>query len=361
MMADFKLNYVIDFLQSRGWQEERVGRNFVTYKPSLELELPEDFRIELPVNDSNSGSMQLYLGGILDLLKQLYPLFKQEDFNILLSNTDTIFSTRIMDADTKEGTIQLNKLSKIYDLQKKMLKQAVTFLVTRQNIFGSAKTQADLFIDNSRSLPTSKGSFITKLQLPDINHTKTNTPSGDKVIERVFQSIDFIQEEILKTPLVAIDKNYVRSNEKDLNIELLSAINNFYKSGQVDHVNFSFHNNRSDGYLDTSGILERSNYLTAFIRQSKKVIIEETVVRFYGLITKLNSIDPTSDKGNTISIDIDNAEEVKKVKVVLTSKAYKLAVEAHSQKKPVIVEGIAKLSGNQYIINDPETFELLES
>jgi hypothetical protein len=359
-MIGLKLKYVIDFLQSRGWTAAQQGKRFVAYQPPLDLDLPLDFRLELPRTDQPGVGMEIYLDGILSVLKDLYKAYKQEDFLILLANQDSILSTRIMDEDTKDGTIQFNKLSKVYDLQKKILKQSVAFLLTRQPIFAQAKTEAELFIEYSRSLPTAKGSFITKLQLPESVSSPNAPPPADKVVDQFFKSIDFIQKEVVNVPIDRIDKNYVEDHRDYINIELLSSINNFYKGAQIDHVEFSFYNNRNEAFVETEGLLGKTDQITRFIRQSREVIIHEIPLKLHGLITKLNSVDPTSDRDNSISVDIQNAEEVKKVKVFLSSRAYKIAVDAHSQKRQVMIEGIAKLNGNQYVINYPDKFEIVE-
>ena len=358
-MPGLKLKYFIDFLQSRGWKEDHVGRNFISYRPALDLDLSDDFRLELPIRDVETATMPVYLNGVLNTLKQLYPSLKQEDFQILLSNTDTIFSTRILDNDTRDGTIQLNKLSKIYDLEKKILKEAVSFLVTRKSLFGNAQMEADAFIEHSRSLPTAKGSFITKIQLPDLSHSAPQMPAGDQVIDKVFKSIDFIKEEIIETPIDAIDKKYVQSYSDNLNIALLNAINNFYKNAQVNHVDFSFYNNRMEGYLDTSGILNRASHIAAFLRRSKRVIIEETNIIFSGHVVRLNSPDPDADKDSFVIIEIEDEGEKRQVRVSLNSIQYKAALDAHLAKKKVLVEGSAKSGTKQYVIEHPDRFEII--
>jgi hypothetical protein len=361
-MANLKLKYIIDFLSSRGWKEDKKGKRFTGYIAPVPMELPEDFRLELPNEDAENLGMSIYIDGLLNTLRDIYPSYKQEDFLVMLSNTDAILSTRIMDDDTKDGTIQLNKLGKIYDLQKKILKQAVSFLVTNQTIFGSAKEEADLFIENSRSLPTAKGSFITKIQLP--SHTSSPilvTPSATKVAHQLFKTIDYIQEEIIKTPINAIDKSYISSHEKLINIELLSSINNFYKNAQVNNVEFSFYNNKEEAFVDTLDMLSKTSHIANFIRQTKSIIIQETPLRFTGIITKLNSSDPSSDNDNSITIEIEGLEGIKTVKAYLDSKQYKDALDAHSNKWKVSIEGLAKQNASQYLINYPDKFEILDS
>src|SRR5579863_6586043 len=264
-MIELQLKYVIDFLQSRGWIMEEQGKRFNAYRAPVVLDLPTDFRIELPKTDHSSAGMEIYLRGILSVLKDLYQNYKEEDFLILLANRDSILSTRIMDEDTRDGTIQFNKLSKIYDLQKKILKQSVSFLLTRQPIFAEAKIQADLFIENSRSLPTAKGSFITKLQLPETIINQDAPPSAGAVVDQVFKSIDFIQKEVVNMQVEKIDKAYVESHQEYINIELLSSINNFYKGAQIDHVEFSFYNNKQEAFVETDGLLHKANQIARFI------------------------------------------------------------------------------------------------
>lgn len=360
-MVELQLKYVIDFLGSRGWNIANQTKRFTAYQPPVELDLPVDFRLELPKTEQSGPGMEIYLKGILDVLKDLYQGYKQEDFLILLTNQDSILSTRIMDEDTKDGTIPFNKLSKVYDLQKKILKESVGFLLNRQPIFAQAKMEAELFIENSRSLPTAKGSFITKLQLPESVSSVNVPPPASKVVDQFFKSVDFIQKEVLNMPIEKIDKEYVEGHRDYINIELLSSINNFYKGAQINHVEFSFYNNKNEAFVHTDGLLGKVNYISRFIRQSRNVIIHEIPLHLHGLITKLNSVDPTSDRDNSITVDIDHAEEIKKVKVFLSSKDYKSAVDAHSKKRVVKIEGIAKLSGNQYIISYPEKFEIAES
>jgi len=342
-----QLSKLKSFLESRGWRSGTSGKRYVEYLPPLSLSLPMGFMLEVPIQEEPGKGMELYFDGLLKTVKELYDSYKEEDFRVLLNTNSTIYCTRITDDDTKDGTIQLEKFGRVIDLQKKILKQAVIFLVTGQPIFGHADSESKYFLENSRSLPTARGSFITKIKLPEgAIDQKIET---ETVVDKVLGVLEFINKEVSKIDIEKIDSQFISQHQEYINIELLSSINNFFKSAQINNVEQSFYNNHIEKRISAENMVSKSGHVYRFIKKSRELVIQDTPIRFTGHIRRLNSRDPLHSDENQILIEVEGGFLVA---ATLNRDQYAIAIEAHRNMQLVFISGEARQSQNRYQITN---------
>src|SRR5688572_7159868 len=102
-----ELSKLKHFLESRGWTTGQHGRRFIDYIPPRLLNLPAEFRLELPIQQASGKGMEIYSESVSQALKEIYTQYKDEDLTVLLNTNNTIYCTRIIDSDTVDGTIPL--------------------------------------------------------------------------------------------------------------------------------------------------------------------------------------------------------------------------------------------------------------
>src|SRR5476651_2732409 len=109
-MAYHKYN-IEQFLLSRGWTNDHSGNLFEYFKPPTELRLEENYLLEIANDESKSG-FQKYSQSLIEIINNIYNgSITEDDLNIFFSSEETVLSFRIDDEDTKNGSIQLERLS----------------------------------------------------------------------------------------------------------------------------------------------------------------------------------------------------------------------------------------------------------
>ena len=167
-MEKYKELYIKSYFTSRNWIIAREGKMFYYFSPPADLNFPQDFLIEIPKSNNNPDSFDNYIRRLITELSEILPNDSNiDDLNILFSKENSILKYRIFDSDNYDGTISFQKHIDSLDIFKKVLSQAVTFATTSKPIFGDAKLEVESYLNRCRSLQTEKGSYVTKIEIPN--------------------------------------------------------------------------------------------------------------------------------------------------------------------------------------------------
>jgi hypothetical protein len=356
---DIKNKHIIDFLSARNWRKIDDNKFFIVFEAPSSLQL-QGYTIQVPKEDTSIGAKK-YLNRVMENISSIYPNLLDRDSEYVLIDKKTILSTRVHDNDTINGTISFDRLRNIYYYQSRILKQAVTFAVSKKQIFGEAELEVKELLDKSRALQTEEGSFITKVLLPSNEEFLFREVNVDKVSDTILNTLDYVNRDIMSTDTSAIDKNYIKEHDEVLNIELLREIYNIIKHPNAVNIDFGFNSVTGEKFCKMRQLTTKKiGHFNKFIKKSKAILMEEEPLTAIGSISKLYSKNISTDSNNYVELSavISNVEH--KIKVYLNSDNYLEAVEAHSELKKVKIVGLAKHLKSQYIVSKVDEFSILD-
>lgn len=323
---------------------------------------PSDFRLEIPKYvETNQKSYSNYITRLIEDLTAYLPFnLNSDELKILFSENKSIIKYRIFDNDTIDGSISfLNYLDSL-DIFKKMLSQSVAFVATNKPIFAESKFEADIYLQNCRTLQTEKGSFITKLEVPNeqIGGLFTDFNSYS-VHNKLFDVIDFVQDQILEnTEIQEITENYISDNNRFINFELLNSIKELYSKTKINNIEFDLTNISIDRKIITEKVQKKIPYFSKYLKSIKEILLESQSVEITGFVKRLMSNSPKNSKSNEVILETTGALSKERIKLILGSDEYIEAIEAHKNEYPIFIKGKAKQGKTMISIKDLETFEV---
>lgn len=347
----FRLEYIKRFLENHSWQMESMGNNFINYTPPIELDLPSDYTLQVPINESKKG-VQEFCKRLVNIISDIYyNEYTEDDFNIIFSSPHSIFFFRIIDKDTQQGNIKLVRHNFTVDGIYKILQNTVTFISTHAQIFGNAKVEVDKYLESCRYLQTQKGSFITKIELPAINvNIFENKPIGNKL----FDVLEFIAKEVITKDINEIDSDYVSYHRDMINVELFLSIYNIFRNVKISNATFTLFNQENTRKFDAGRINKNLSHFYKYIKKVKGVLLNDVPLEVNGYVYNLNSNTPKEAGLITMRAEIANEKHI--IKVFLEGDNYDLAIEAHRSNREVMVKGIAKQKKEIYHIEKADEF-----
>ncbi len=364
-MFNFQENYILDFLLSRGWSLEREGNLFYYLKPNEKLKFPPDFRIELPkISVSNQNSYDNYINRLIEeLLIHLPSSESTDELKVLFSENRSIMKYRVFDHDNLDGSISFINYIESLDIFKKMLSQTVSFVTTDKQIYANSKAESELYLEQCRTLQTEKGSFITKIEVPNGEfYTAVSKIESSKINSKLFDVINFTQEHILQPKEnIEISENYISDFSNLINYELLTSIKEIYSKTNFNNVEFELTNTLIEKIIHTEKVQKRIPYFNKYLREVKKILLETQSIEVVGFVKKLTSNSPKNSSTNEVILEtvISNVKE--KIKLVLKSEEYYEAIEAHKNEFPIAIKGKARQGKTMIYINEIEKFEVIVS
>lgn len=227
----YKKELIVNYFLSRGWTFVKKGGMFQYLKPKNESNFPSDFLLEIPKDDKLSG-FQNYIIRLINDLENLFPRdINKDELDILFNRDNAIIKYRIFDNDNIDGSIDFNKYINSLDTFQKVLDATVNFSLNKKPMFGEKRAEEKLYQERCRVLQTEKGSFITKIEIPnDDLYTTIEEVESKKVNEKLFDVLEFVKEEIFSNNNIIIDENYLSDNTEYLNYELLKSCFDPYKT-----------------------------------------------------------------------------------------------------------------------------------
>lgn len=364
-MANFQESYILDFLFSRGWSLEREGNLFYYLKPNEELGLPIDFRIELPkISTSNQKSYDNYVNRLIEeFIIYLPSLESGDELKILFSEDKSIMKYRVFDYDNLDGSISFVNYIESLDIFKKMLSQTVSFVTTDKQIYANSKVESELYLEQCRTLQTEKGSFITKIGVPNGEFfTSVSKVESLKINNKLFDVINFTQEQILQPKEnIEISENYISDFSSLINYELLTSIKDIYSKTNFNNIEFELTNTLTEKIIHTEKVQKRIPYFNKYLREVKKILLETQSIEIVGFVKKLTSNSPKNSSVNEVILEtvISNVKE--KIKIVLKSDEYYEAIEAHKNEFPIAIRGKARQGKTMIYISEIESFKVMIS
>ena len=359
-LRNYRLEYLDRFLCSRGWRSAETKGIYQFYAPPKELELPQEYRLEVPKDEQVKG-FNYYIDSVVDVIVDLYDhQVLREDLEVMLTTDNSILSFQIIDYDTKTGTIEFPRLVKSYSACLRVLRDTVSFVSTGLQIFAQAKDETEQFLSLCRGLQTQKGSYVTRIELPNYHMSFLFQEIDTKeIINKTIGAIDFFDKEVLTTNLNKIDREYVLSNSLFLNIELLTSIKNLLKMANIRKANIRLLNNDIDrnikfDRINNAKIIHSEQY----IKLAKEILLKEEPTEVIGKVVRLYSQAPQSSNKNKIELEAYLGFEKTKVEVVLDSENYQLAINAHGEELTVKVVGMAIQKKDSLYIPQPQSFSV---
>lgn len=364
MMNKFNDLYIQNYFESRNWKLIKKSKLFNYYSPPIELNLPSEYFLELPINNHNSQSYDNYISRLINELDQIIPFdSSSDDLNILFSKQNSILRYRVFDSDSVDGTISFKSHIESLDAFRKTLSQAVTFVTTNKPIFGDSVFEVETYLNKCRALQTEKGSYVTKIEIPNDKIYSSFSEFNTSIVNnKLFDVLDFIKEEIFETKtIVKIDEKYIDLNNSYINFELLQSIRDIYSRTNFNNIEYQLSSNNHFRSISTSKVQPRIKSFNVYLRDLKNVLLKIIPLEVTGYIKKLASPSPLKSKKNEITIDVEIANNKETIKIILKSKDYLEAVEAHGNEWAIFVKGKAIQGKYSLTINEPEEFRIIKN
>ncbi|MDQ2178810.1 hypothetical protein [Marinifilum sp. D714] len=362
-MSKYKEELIIDFLISRGWKFVRTGNLFNYFSPPEQLNLPVDFEIEIPKYLKEKTGFDYYINNLIKELSNILSLDSNaDDLSILFSKDDSILKYRIFDAETLDGTIPFQKHIESLEGFKKVLSQAVTFKTTNKPIFGTAKFEVNSYLNRCKALQTEKGSYVTKLSIPNSEiYSTVSVIDTNSINNKLFDVFEFVKEEIFNTTtLVEINENYIQDISELLNYELFYSIKDLYSKTSINNIELQLSSVEKFRRIETTKVQNRISYFNRYLKEIKNLLLELVSLEATGYIKRLSSISPRHSSNNEVLIVAEIANTQETIKVILDTEEYIEAIEAHKHEWAVRIKGKAKQGKTQLSIKELELFEVLK-
>lgn len=363
-MNKFNDILIKSYLISRNWKIEREGKMFYYFKPPVDLKLPENYLLEIPrLNSNNVGGFDNYINRLIFDLSQILPNDSNaDDLSILFSKENSILRYRIFDNDNADGTISFQKHIDSLDIFKKILSQAVTFTSSSKPIFGDAKFEVESYLNRCRSLQTEKGSYVTKIEIPnDKIYSTIDVLETTRINNKLFDVLEFVDSDILHMNIKPeLNENYLEDRKAFLNFELLNSIKEIYVKTKVNNIEFQLSSNSIFRKVETTRVQPQIRYFSNFLNDLKKLLLEVVPLEAIGHVKRLTSLAPQHSNKNEVIVDAEIANNKESIKIILRSEEYLEAIEAHRNEFPVRIKGKAIQLKKQMVIKDLEVFEVIK-
>ncbi|WP_405247708.1 hypothetical protein [Cellulophaga sp. Asnod2-G02] len=362
-MNKYKELYIKNYLLNRGWSLEREGNMFSYYSPPTEMGLPIDYRIEIPRLINKRTGFDNYISNLINEIAYLFPNESNiEDLKILFSKENSILKYRIFDADNREGSISFQKHLESLEGFKKVLSKAVIFTATNKPIFGEAKFEVDSYLNRCRSLQTEKGSFVTRLEIPnDTIYSSVSKIDTADVNNKLFDTIEYIDNNIFDAKnIIVVNENYIQDISNILNYELFYEIKNLYFKTKINNIEYQLSSRNKTRKVETERVQNSIPFFNKYLRDLKDLLMEVIPLEAVGFVKKLSSLSPLNSTHNEIILDAEISGNRETIKIILRSDEYIEAIEAHKNEWLISVKGKARQSKNMLIIKELKEFKVLK-
>jgi hypothetical protein len=339
------------FLLKREWIIGAERDNFTDYYPSKSFKFSGAYKVSLPKNE-NAFDIDKYLYNIISILSELYNIPK-DDLSYIFLNNVTIMSFGIIDENTKEGLISFNRFRLFADKLKQLLLDTASFVINKNNINYRTPEEANDYLKLCKFMPSQKGSYIAKIQLPAVNKLiekniiEQSDIIADDVNIRLFDILDFVNNNIFINDRMQNIEQLLSVNKEILNYNVLKDIEEMYEQTSLSNVNISFLavNYSKKIYNHDINDIKKTN-LSTIVKEIQMQLEDSIDVVVRGKIIQLHSEDPSGDK-NVIHVHGVFDFNLVTVIVKLDNDKYIKAIEAHKSGNSVTISGLAKRSRQQ--------------
>lgn len=358
-MNEIFIRNIISFLTARGWSLIDENEKFLKYLPPSSFEFEEGYKLSIP-KDSTAVDIGDYLNNISRILSELYQI-NFEDIKILFSDNNTIFALKIEDDEIDEGKILLPKFEILIEKLKKILLDTASFVVIKRPLLEHTPEEATRYLNQCKFLQTEKGSFIAKVELPqnkvlrEADLIPESEILSDEVNKKLMNVIRFVSEEVITES--NFDTDYLIQNEDKINYQVLKQIQEFYLNTEIENIKYSFINNTyEESFKVVDFNSEKKDNLNNFIIAVKNKLFNEFEIDVKAVIYELKSKDPDRNN-NLIKLSAIVRDVVSMISLTLDNEFYKIAVDAHKNKRYVRLRAKVKEEMTQYRVL--ELFEFI--
>lgn len=359
------LENIISFLKSRGWIEVIGNRNtgLLYFAAPQTLGFETTYEIGIP-NRNDFTDLVPYINNILKILSGIYQLSK-DDLELLFSKDNTILSLKIEDEDVIEGKVKFFKFEEFIVKLRKILLDTASFTIMKRALTDYTPKEAIRYLNLCNFLQTEKGSFVAKIELPENEKLFESTLLPDQEItsgevnKKLVNVLNFVNDDVFNSS--SFDTNFIRRHADNINLNILNDIEDLYNKTEFSNIKFNFVNNTIETKIETKEVFEgKMKNLSDFVTIVKDNIYNTFKWDFKAQITELKSKDPATDH-NTIRVVGIVKNVISTVVVILNSEDYKLAIDAHENKKYVRIKGLFKTEATQYKVTELESFVIAEN
>lgn len=355
-----RLQEVCEFLDKHNWLKIESGKRKIIYQAPESLGFTEPCKICLPANFEFTD-FDKSLDRNINFIAEVYDISPRE-VSRTVKAIDTILSIRMIGEKTSDGTLPVNSLKDVLDNITSAIKNAASFVVSKNNNSEPTNEFIDDYIKKCRFLQTEVGSFIIKIQLPSNELLKegnllTKRIYSDAVGNEISSTIGFVNDEIFNGDYPIESDAYLANNYQKHSSKILNNIFAILEKSDVDEIEFSFiKNGVSENKIRMADFKdEKLQKLKNFNSRLSKFIKNTIDIDTTGKITELSSKDPSGDE-NKVIISCGN----KKLELNLNKSDYRKAVDAHLNQSDVKIKGLANKGTKNNKITRLDSFEVCD-
>lgn len=359
------IDILLTFLTNRGWEIKENNDKFVSLKAPVQFSFPENYLFRIPHN-RETVDFDRFLSNAVEIIAEIYEL-RIDDLIKIVENESEVFSLRIADQNTTDGSISFKRFEILLEKIMGLLISTASFVISKDPLFAKSLSESEQYLNHCTFLQTEKGSFISKINLPTKESLVEQTLFGDDTIyardinQRIKMIISYLNNEIFSGNDLVIDYEYIQANRDLINLKLLKQFEELYSKVEIKDIEFSFDSVvSSEKFFVNDMNQQKLDRLDSFIKHVDEILNAEVNMVVTGRIIALRSRNPD---GTTNSVKvIGTTEQLLPVTISanLSSEDYKRALGFHSEKAQVMLIGLAKKEKKEYRYLRVDSFEALE-
>jgi len=356
---------IASYLRSRGWAEQGMPNRIRAYF------VRDDVEIAIPL----TTNLRDFPQRIADALRTLELVEERDQTEILADlslTSDDVVRIRIADAETRDGTLSLERAAQVVSRTYDMMLAAACATVDPKLYYPSRKPQRAMdYMRNIRMGQTERGSFVITalsrvspelMRADEARELGIPEPFERQVTGTLAGALGAASEAAVTAIATGELKQFEAAVDQGVSANLCDAISGMGVSdGRWRDVEIGLSWARSRP--------TRGNALTRFLVTADMAPVLQETARLFksksprddfelcGPVVRLNRGPEDRDGDVTIAGLIDDA--TRSVVVSLTGDDYRLAVRAHQDRLPLSVTGILAKQGRRFILMNPTSIHLL--
>jgi hypothetical protein len=356
-------NQVEAYLEKHGWQR----KSYIDQKASV-WTIADDSEEKAEVLLPLDTSFRDYIFRISDILQTLETIEHRSQFDIyknLIESLSDIIRIRLTHNSFDDGTVPLNNGYNLFRHAREMMLSAACATVESKKHYEKKKpSEANEYLKQARFGQTQKGSFILTIISPIKSSYGSNfleTPFERKVVEKLFNSLGFVRNVAENIDPSKTDLNLPEDFlEFGISSNLCAALFGIHESGCRNGVNLNL--NWSSAISSPTNIQTSINFppnimpaVSKIGRRLRADIYKDDEV--IGEVIKLER--QKRDQIGRVTIKGDIHGRKRTIKVELSDENYRLASQAHQDRRNVVCRGDFVKEGQLFSLTNLTAFSLL--
>ena len=349
---------IMNYLTQKGWTKGVEKGPFVLVNPPNNIGFDPTFSLQILTNTSKKDYEE-YNSKIIKIISEIYDV-NTEDLSSVIKNEAEVFSVKIKDETTKEGSMGLQKFEEFIKDVKELLFNTAAFTLEEKPFIEKNPTEAEIYLTECRFLQTRKGSFVTRILLPNKTKLRQTGLFGPEVTARqvndkLFEVLHFTKEKIIDSAGSEDYTNtFFQQNREVINLEVTKSIYNLISKNQFETTNFSFvkYEDQNEDISISNLSDQKIRNLSGFIDKINQAIKEDEVkISLSGHIVSLSVKDVDFERNMIKLLGLHERLGPVVLRIKLTEEEYVEAIDAHKAKKSMFFEGYVrrvKTSNNEF-------------